>query len=224
MFAENNKRRWQCFVCGMEFYEYDPFAQHIIEKHEKGREYVLCPLARCNAPVRDINLHFRTKHPNEPMPRYDGPNRAIVWKDYQNNKKKKKKGPQFRKGHFVSTKNGGREFEYMSSYECAILECLEEIPEVLAFDAQPFKGKTGIPYIYRGEQHHYFPDFSVQFADGRIEIWEIKPANQTALELNEAKWAAANIYCQSRGWDFIVLTEVGISKLKKQVKKKQARS
>ena len=38
------------------------------------------------------------------------------------------------------------------------------------------------------------------------------------LPLNEAKWAAAKNYCDTRGWDFIVITEVGIGKLKRLIK------
>ncbi len=218
---DNGKRKWQCFVCGLEHAEFDSFRNHITETHEEGREYVICPLNRCNAPVRDINLHFKAKHPNESMPKFHGPNRAIVWKDQRSNKGKSKK-PSFREGHFVSIKNNGKEFYYRSSYECEVLECLEQIREVVAYDVEPFN--QGIPYLYRGEQHKYFPDLSIQFADGHIEIWEIKPANQTLLDKNEAKWAAANNYCQIRGWQFIVITEVGIGKLKKEVKNRKATS
>ena len=219
MFRQNDgKRKWQCFVCGKEYTEFELFRIHIIESHEEGREYVLCPLARCAAPVRDINLHFKAKHPHDSVPKYNGPTRVLVWKDQKGAPKgKKNRKPTFREGHFVSIKNGGKEFYYQSSYECEVLEYLEQIPEVIAYDAQPLK--QGIPYFYKGDQHHYFPDVSLQFADGHIEMWEIKPASQTSLPLNEAKWDAAKIYCQSRGWNFIVVTEVGIGKLKKLAKR-----
>ena len=54
--------------------------------------------------------------------------------------------------------------------------------------------------------------------DGHVEIWEIKPANQTALPKNQAKWAACQHHCEARGWKFMVMTEVGIGKLKKSAK------
>jgi hypothetical protein len=221
MFFEKSdgKRKWQCFVCGKEHPDFETFRTHIVESHEVGREYVMCPLARCGAPVRDINLHFKAKHPKDSIPKYNGPTRVIVWKDQKTKKGgNKKRKPTFREGHFISMKNGGKEFYYQSSYECEVFECLELIPEVVAYDAQPFK--SGIPYLYKGDEHHYFPDISIQFADGHVEIWEIKPANQTMLPLNEAKWAAAKTYCEIRGWDFIVITEVGIGKLKSLIKRK----
>jgi len=216
-FANSNVRRYGCFVCGKEYIDFETFRTHIIESHELGREYVLCPLPRCAAPVRDVNLHFKAKHTNDLMPKHNSPNRAIVWKDQRGSTKGKQKKSKFREGHFVSMKNNGKEFYYRSSYECEVLEYLEQIPEILAYDVEPFK--EGIPYLYKGEKHHYFPDLSIKYADGKIEIWEIKPRSQTALPLNEAKWAAANTYCQIRGWGFIVITEIGIGKLKLIAKK-----
>jgi TnsA endonuclease N terminal len=212
---DNGKRKWQCFVCGKEYEVFEDFCSHIKESHEEGREYIICPLARCGTPIRDMNLHFKAKHPQDVIPKYHGPSRAIVWKDQKKNKRDKK--VDFRKGHFVSAKNNGKEFYYRSGYECEVLECLERIPEVIAYDVEPFK--TGIPYLFKGEQHHYFPDLSLQFADGHIEIWEIKPASQTLLEVNNAKWQAANVYCTARDWKFIVITEVGIGKLKSLVRR-----
>jgi hypothetical protein len=162
-------------------------------------------------------LHKKVKHPHRIIPKsYHGPLRSLIWKDQKGVKRKKTRKPTFREGHFVSLKNNGREFFYRSSYECKVLECLEVIPEVLAYDVEPIKG--GIPYIFEGEQHLYFPDVSLKFADGHIEIWEIKPSNQTTLPKNEAKWAAAKIYCMNRDWAFTVITEVGINKLKKRIK------
>jgi hypothetical protein len=115
-------------------------------------------------------------------------------------------------GYFISKKNGGKEMHYRSGYECEVYACLEKIPEVIKYDVEPFP----IKYLYNGKQHEYNPDLSIIYDDDRVEIWEIKPANQTALPLNEAKWAACQCYCESRGWSFIVVTEVGIGKLKKR--------
>ncbi|MFX7785115.1 TnsA endonuclease N-terminal domain-containing protein, partial [Acinetobacter baumannii] len=69
---------------------------------------------------------------------------------------------------------------------------------VVRFDAEPF----GIPYWFGGETKKYFPDVMVQFADGHVEVWEIKPASQTAYEVNDAKWTAADKFCEARGWHF----------------------
>lgn len=218
MFEKNdNKRKWSCFCCGKWHNDPTSFKDHIVEKHEEGRDYVLCPL--CTYPVRDLNTHVKVKHKDRKIPKgYHGPLRAIIWKD-QGKKGKKTRKPTFRQGHFVSIKNNGKEFFYRSGYECEVLECLELIPEVLTYDVEPLK--NGIPYLFKGEPHTYYPDFSIKFSDGHIEIWEIKPATQTALPVNEAKWSAANTYCKTRGWEFIVITEVGIGKLKSKVRKQK---
>lgn len=217
---DDGKRKWQCFVCGQQHSDYEVFKTHILEKHELGREYVVCPLPRCGAPIRDINTHMKAKHPKDSIPKYIGPNRAIVWKDFGVKKGKKSRKPAFREGYFVSVKNNGKEFYYRSSYECEVYECLELLPEVIAYDVEPLK--DGIPYLYKGESHKYLPDLSIKWSDGRIEIWEIKPANQTMLPLNEAKWSAAKTYCDARGWNFVIITEVGIGRLKTIIKRKQA--
>jgi hypothetical protein len=214
-FEKDNKRKWQCFVCGKNHHDFESFKEHIVNSHEEGREFVICPLPRCGAPVRDVRAHFKAKHPTEGAPK-TGQMKAMIWKDQTTGGKVKTRKPTFREGYIISTKNGGREFHYRSGMECEVMECLEAIPDVLAYDVEPFK--PGIPYLYKGEQHTYFPDLSVKFIDGRVEIWEIKPAAQTDLEVNECKWAAATKYCAARGWEFIVVTEVGLGKLKKMAK------
>ena len=55
------KRKWQCFVCGKQYKNFETYKEHIIDKHEEGREFIICPT--CGAPVRDIRAHFRAKHP-----------------------------------------------------------------------------------------------------------------------------------------------------------------
>ena len=75
-----------------------------------------------------------------------------------------------------------------------------------------------VQYTFEGNIHEYNPDLKVCYDDGRIEIWEIKPSNQTNLPRNNAKWTACNQYCQQRGLGFMVLTEVGMAKLKQRIK------
>lgn len=77
--------------------------------------------------------------------------------------------------------------------------------------------------------HRYFPDFYVKArnADGSIKemIVEIKPKKETKEPVkkkritkqyisevttwgkNQAKWSAAEEYCEDRGWEFMILTE-----------------
>jgi hypothetical protein len=214
-----NKRRWQCFVCGREFTEYEQYKEHIIKEHEEGRDYVLCPLKRCGAPIRDLRMHFKAKHKKEKLP--SGVQfKSTVWRDQKIIKGKKKiitKKPTFIKGVLISNKSTmrGREISYRSGYERKVYECLEVLPDVVFYDTETEK----VPYYYEGERHIYLPDLKIAMADGHIEVWEIKPATQTSSPKNEAKWKAAESYCEIRGWKFVIITEVGINKLEKKVKR-----
>jgi hypothetical protein len=206
--TDPSEKQYTCFVCGLLFKEAEKFRNHIIEKHQEGREYVKCPLARCGFPVRCVRSHMKSKHPQEPIPT-GCQMKAIVWKDARDPKGRKKRSFGFHDGDFVSKKNG-KKLHYRSGYELEVYKCLEEMASVVKFDAEPF----GIPYWFGGESKKYFPDVMVQFADSHVEIWEIKPASQTAYEVNDAKWTAADKFCEARGWHFEVKTEQGIKLLK----------
>jgi hypothetical protein len=212
---EKNIRKFQCFVCGHQFLEFQEYTDHIIEKHEEGREYVRCPLSRCRVPVRDTRSHFKAFHRNEKIPTNGScMMRAIEWKDIKPaDGSKTKKKPKFREGNYESTKMG-KTFHYDSGWECTVLECLDAWNEVLAFEVEPFE----IPYIHDGKCHKYLPDLFIAFLDGHKEVWEVKPSNQTALKKNQDKWFSAKAACEARGWGFEVVTEQLIEKLKKKVK------
>lgn len=210
---DRDKRKWQCFVCGVEFETYDEFKEHIFTNHEEGREYIKCPLHRCAAPVRDVRAHFKSKHPNETLPK-NCQLRASIWRDFRGGKKKTNK-PNFKNGYFTSIKNNNQKFYYRSGYELDTYEMLEELNECVAWHGESFK----VPYFFNGSEHQYTPDLSVKFQDGHVEIWEIKPTTQTGLPKNKAKWAAAEAYCKARGWDFKVIPEKEIEKLKLKVRR-----
>lgn len=212
--TNNNARKYQCFVCGKNYEIFEEYKDHIIQSHEQGREFILCPLTRCQAPVRDVRAHFAAKHKGENVPK-TCQMKTIVWKDQtMKNGKLKNKKPKFREGYLISTKNGGKEMHYRSGMECEVYECLEVMPEVIGYEVEPFS----VQYSFMGEIHEYNPDLKILFLDGRIEIWEIKPANQTSLPKNTAKWTACQQYCDVRGYQFMVLTEIGMGKLKQQIR------
>lgn len=213
----NNERRYTCFVCGVEFKEIEAMGKHVVEKHEEGRDYVLCPLARCKFPVRDVRAHFRAKHPKEEIPT-KGQMRAITWRDHKRERKGKK--PTYKEGFFTSAKNGMKDFHYRSGWELDVYKCLEEMDEVIGYKVEPFP----IGYWFQGEHRHYYPDLLVAFADGHEEVWEIKPARQTTLPINEAKWTAAAAYCQSRGIEFSVKVKKFIDGLKRVLAKRRLSS
>lgn len=207
------QRKWQCFVCGRNYDGYEEYKSHILESHEQGREYLGCP--DCGAPVRDLKMHYTAKHPRRNMPK-GVQTRVAIWHDFRPGKdgKKKTRKPQFRQGTFLSRKSNC-ELLYRSGMECEFFELLEQDLDVASFYSEPFK----IPYYWQGQWHDYIPDIRVNYADGSTQIWEIKPANQTQYEQNRAKWAAMNEYAINHGWEFVVLTEVGLGKLKTKIKK-----
>lgn len=213
--GDNHKRKYICFICGMSHTDFEEFTMHILENHEEGREYVRCPLERCQACVRDLRQHFKSKHPHETNLPKTGQMKALIWKDQKDkNGKLKQRKPRFREGYLVSVKNGGKEMHYRSGMECDVYEILEAMPEVIGYEVEPFK----VNYSFMGEMHEYNPDLKVLFQDGRIEIWEIKPSNQTHLPKNNAKWVACQQYCETRGFGFMVLTETGMGKLKNSLR------
>ena len=210
---EQGSGRFVCFVCGVRFEDYEEFRSHIVENHEEGREFVKCPLAHCGAPVRDVKLHFKAKHPSFDFRNYTGQARAIVWSDFSGRSKKTRK-PKFKQGKYESTKTG-KVLGYRSGLEEKLYKILDQHDGVSSFYSEPFH----IDYVHKGQAHKYFPDLIVNFMDGTRQVWEVKPSNQTDLEMNKNKWKAAEDACKVRGWKFEVYTEQRINKLGQEVRR-----
>lgn len=208
--SEPGKQKFVCFVCGIHKESMKDFQDHIIESHEEGSDYIICPLERCKMPVRCVKSHYKTKHPGEKIPE-KGMLKATIWRDVSSKGIKKQK-PKFRQGWYESTKMK-KSFFYRSGYENIVFQCLDELHCVNSYDVEPFE----IPYIHQGKAHKYTPDIIVSYVDGRKEIIEIKPASQTLMQKNQDKWYACQEACKARGWDFVVITEQGINKLKNAV-------
>lgn len=213
-----NKRTYTCFCCAVKFDAYPEYKAHILEKHEEGRDFVKCPITYCGAPVRSIPAHFKVFHPKIKPPK-KGQQSAIVWKDVVSDggkKKMKTRRVQSRKGWYTSTKMK-RDIYYRSGYEERVYQMLDEDADVLSYAAEPFQ----VPYLHNGEIHQYIVDLTVRFADGHIEVWEIKPSSQSNLPVNKAKWHAAEQACMLRGWKFEVVTEMVMDKLKSKIRRQQ---
>jgi DNA-directed RNA polymerase subunit RPC12/RpoP len=204
-----NKRKYVCFVCGESFENLEEYKNHILDEHEEGRDYVKCPLERCGYPVRDLRTHYKSRHPHEKLPKCSQM-RAIVWKDHSNRRKKTMK---FKEGYYTSAKNNGKSLHFRSGYERDVYEALEKFEEVVSYGVE----KVAVPYLFEGETHHYYPDLIINFSDGHIEIWEVKPLSQVNLERNEKKWTSCQNFCEARNWDFKIITESAIKQLKKGI-------
>ena len=95
-----------------------------------------------------------------------------------------------------------------------------------------------VPYVnpLDNSTHRYFPDFTaeVQGRQGIMTVmFEIKPSSQTIAPVtrngrrtkkfltecrtyvtNQAKWRAADSFCQDHGWKFQIITEKDLGLVK----------
>jgi TnsA endonuclease N terminal len=111
---------------------------------------------------------------------------------------------------------------YRSSWEWSFMNFCDTNESVLKWASEAIN----IPYRdpLTGRNTIYVPDFFIQYVDknGRmlVELIEIKPASQTILERvgknkvnqaqyikNQAKWAAASIWCKQNGIKFRIINE-----------------
>lgn len=123
-----------------------------------------------------------------------------------------------------------------SSWEVSVMRYFDSRNDVIRWGSE----EVIIPYLSPADNrvHRYFPDFFVEYYDkhGEVkkEIVEVKPQHESeeqyaksdrskdALLVNEAKWKAASIFCESRGMLFRVLTEKSIfHQVEKQPRKKK---
>jgi hypothetical protein len=114
-----------------------------------------------------------------------------------------------------------------SSWETKFAIWCDKNPSIIKWSSE----ETVVPYIspVDNRAHRYFIDFKIQVRtnEGSLKTYlvEIKPDSQTkppvaparktkkyiqevmTWGVNDAKWKAANIHANDRGWEFIVLTE-----------------
>jgi len=152
----------------------------------------------------------------------------MVWKVKDDGKKKKK----WRQGLFHPinpSKYVGNvaNIQYRSGWEFKYMRSLDLDPTVTAWSSE----ELVIPYVSPVDmrEHRYFPDFFVKkrMPNGKTQVYviEIKPAaqreppkkigrnrkrmiNEHATYLvNQAKWKAADLWCQRNGFIFEILSE-----------------
>lgn len=117
---------------------------------------------------------------------------------------------------------GTKQPTYRSSWEHTFMNFCDTNAGVQKWASEAIQ----IPYRdpLTGKQTVYVPDFFIQYIDKRgqvlTELIEIKPASQTILERvgknkynqaqyikNQAKWAAASLWCKQQGIKFRILNE-----------------
>jgi TnsA endonuclease N terminal len=133
---------------------------------------------------------------------------------------------KFAKGKFTMTHPekyvGTKMPTYRSSWEWSFMRFCDTNEYVQKWASEAIS----IPYRdpLSGRQTIYVPDFFIQYADKfgktHVELIEIKPASQSILERvgknkynqaqyvkNQAKWAAASIWCKQQGIKFRIINE-----------------
>lgn len=116
---------------------------------------------------------------------------------------------------------------YRSSWELRLMSYFDTHQDVLWWSSEERIILYRSPIDNR--VHRYFPDFLInkRGSDGKTEtvMVEVKPRAQTAAPVrqskqsrkylnevmtygvNQAKWKAAEEYCNDRGWKFLIMTE-----------------
>lgn len=117
---------------------------------------------------------------------------------------------------------GRGSIRWRSSWEYSVMLMLDGNDAIVNWASESIK----IPYRdpLTGKPTVYVPDFLVMYIDNNkqkhVEVWEIKPANQTFKESvgknpynqaqwvkNMVKWEAAKNWCKQNGMVFKILTE-----------------
>ena len=116
---------------------------------------------------------------------------------------------------------------YRSGWEKNVMTWCDENTNIIGWGSE----EVVIPYVspLDGRVHRYFVDFYVEAVgrDGGVKVMllEVKPFAQTQAPkkpkrntrkfltevatygINQAKWEAAQRYCEKKGWEFKVITE-----------------
>ena len=117
---------------------------------------------------------------------------------------------------------GNKTPTYRSSWEFAFMRFCDEHASVEQWASEAIK----IPYRnpLTGKNTIYVPDFFIVYGDKvgkkRVELIEVKPANQTLREkvgrskhnqahyvINQAKWQAARAWCSQKNIFFRIINE-----------------
>lgn len=145
----------------------------------------------------------------EPSISIDARNPTSLFEDQVDNMRTRKvvtrSGKRFR-GKFPSRKLG-RMVHWESLLEQDAIYHFEYHPLVVSYQEQP---SIEIYYDKEGEQHRYFPDFRLDFQDGRELYVEVKPAEILATKVVQEKLQAVAKRFEEQGRHFRVMTEQDI--------------
>jgi len=119
---------------------------------------------------------------------------------------------------------------YRSLWERSMMKYFDNSKNIISWSSEECK----IPYFSPKDsrQHFYFPDFVIyaktKTGEKKVTMIEVKPQKQTippkvpkrktkkyfsacmTYAINIAKWKAAETFCESKGWDWKIMTEKNI--------------
>lgn len=122
---------------------------------------------------------------------------------------------------------------YRSSWEKFIMEFLDGSEQVKKWSSE----EVIIPYFSNadGKKRRYFMDFFVEFENGDVHLWEVKPKSQCSppvkptrmtlkskqsfmysiyqYTVNMDKWKTTSELCNKKGWHFKIITEDTLKRL-----------
>ena len=135
---------------------------------------------------------------------------------------------KFRPSNYLKYKGDPSNIVYRSLWELKFMNYCDKNDNILEWGSE----ELWIPYVSPKDNrvHRYFPDFYIKYRNrqGNIQksLIEIKPLKQTkkpnmspkrktktwmnevvTYGVNQAKWRAAEEFCEDRLWDFKILTE-----------------
>lgn len=96
----------------------------------------------------------------------------------------------------------GRQF-HRSSYEKRYFELLDADPDVMTYQAEPFK----LSYVWEGEVKNYVPDVMVERNKGVKQLVEVKPSALLEDPKNVVKEKAGRVWCDANDVDYLLITE-----------------
>lgn len=121
-------------------------------------------------------------------------------------KRKRKKKGRYHRGEYTSTKTG-QVCKFRSSWEHKYMVHLDADQDVKSWSYE----QTIVEYVSNirtKKIRKYYPDFYVEYSDGRREIVEVKPKNKLEKPTVKKKIIAAIVWCSAKAMTFRVVTEV----------------
>jgi len=120
-------------------------------------------------------------------------------------KRKRKKKGRYHRGTHSSPIAG--ECKYRSGWEQKYMEYLDSDPNIVAWSYE----KLAIEYVSNQRTkkiRKYYPDFQVEYKDGKKIIVEIKPSRKLGQATVVKKIRAAKEWCTAHDLTYKILTEI----------------